>query len=43
MFLAQNARYGILPAKGTVVPTGPSFVTRQNVNAVSALTKQGIR
>jgi simple sugar transport system substrate-binding protein len=43
MFLAQNARYGLLPAKGTLVPTGPSFVTRENVDAVSALTKQGIR
>ena len=43
MFLAQNAHYGLLPAKGTLVPTGPSFVTRANADAVSALTKQGIR
>ncbi|MEA2387618.1 MAG: simple sugar transport system substrate-binding protein [Thermoleophilaceae bacterium] len=43
VFLTQNARYGLLPAKGTLVPTGPSFVTRANANAVSALTKQGIR
>jgi simple sugar transport system substrate-binding protein len=43
VFLAQNARYGLLPAKGTLVPTGPSFVTRKNASAVSALTRQGIR
>ena len=43
VFLAQNARYGLLPAKGTLVPTGPSFVTRQNAAAVSILTRQGIR
>jgi simple sugar transport system substrate-binding protein len=43
VFLAQNARFGLLPAKGTLVPTGPSFVTRQNVGAVQALTRQGIR
>jgi simple sugar transport system substrate-binding protein len=43
VFLTQNARYGLLPAKGTLVPTGPSFVTRANASAVAALTKQGIR
>jgi simple sugar transport system substrate-binding protein len=43
LFLAQNARYGLIPAKGTLVPTGPSFVTRRNASAVRALTRQGIR
>jgi simple sugar transport system substrate-binding protein len=43
VFLAQNARYGLLPAKGTLVPTGPSFVTPKNASAVRALTRQGIR
>jgi simple sugar transport system substrate-binding protein len=43
VFLAQNARYGLIPAKGTLVPTGPSFVTRKNASAVRALTRQGIR
>jgi simple sugar transport system substrate-binding protein len=43
VFLAQYARYGLIPAKGTLVPTGPSFVTRKNVGAVRALTRQGIR
>jgi simple sugar transport system substrate-binding protein len=43
VFLTSYARYGLIPAKGTLLPTGPSFVTRQNVGAVEALTKQGIR
>jgi simple sugar transport system substrate-binding protein len=43
VFLAQNGRYGLMPATGTLVPTGPSFVTRQNAGAVSQLTRQGIR
>ncbi|MFL5779688.1 MAG: sugar ABC transporter substrate-binding protein [Thermoleophilaceae bacterium] len=43
VFLAQYARYGLIPAKGTLVPTGPSFVTRKNARAVTALTRQGIR
>jgi simple sugar transport system substrate-binding protein len=43
VFLTQYARYGLIPAKGTLVPTGPSFVTRRNVGAVGALTRQGIR
>jgi simple sugar transport system substrate-binding protein len=43
VFLAQNARYGLIPARGTLVPTGPSFVTRRNASAVTALTRQGIR
>ena len=43
VFLAEYGRYGLIPAKGTLVPTGPSFVTRKNVGAVQALTKQGIR
>jgi simple sugar transport system substrate-binding protein len=43
VFLANYSRYGLLPTKGTFVPTGPSFVTRANARAVQALTKQGIR
>ncbi|HKP89149.1 MAG TPA: sugar ABC transporter substrate-binding protein [Thermoleophilaceae bacterium] len=43
VFLTQYARYGLLPARGTLVPTGPSFVTRKNASAVAALTRQGIR
>ena len=42
-FLAQYARYGLIAAKGTLIPTGPSFVTRKNASAVRALTRQGIR
>ncbi len=43
VILAQNARFGLIPAKGTLVPTGPSFVTQENAGAVEALTKRGIR
>jgi simple sugar transport system substrate-binding protein len=43
VFLAQYARYGLIPAKGTLVPTGPSFVTRANASAVTALTREGYR
>jgi simple sugar transport system substrate-binding protein len=43
VFLTENRRYGLIPAKGTLVPTGPSFVTRANAGRVAQLTKQGIR
>jgi simple sugar transport system substrate-binding protein len=43
VFLTQYARYGLIPARGTLVPTGPSFVTRRNAGAVRALTREGIR
>ena len=43
LFLTQYSRYGLIPAQGTILPTGPSFVTRRNADAVEALTKQGIR
>jgi len=43
LFLTQYSRYGLIPAQGTAVATGPSFVTRRNAGAVAALTKQGIR
>jgi simple sugar transport system substrate-binding protein len=43
VFLAEYGRYGLIPARGTLVPTGPSFVTRANASAVQALIRQGIR
>ena len=43
VLLAQYSRYGLFPARGTLIPTGPSFVTRRNAGAVHALTRQGIR
>ena len=43
VFLTQHRLYGLLPAHGTVIPTGPSFVTRANVARVQKLVDDGIR
>jgi len=43
VLLAEYIRYGVLPAKGTLIPTGPVFVTKANAARVLALTKRGIR
>ena len=43
VFLAERARYGLFPAQGQVVPTGPSFVTSANAAQVERLSLQGIR
>ena len=43
VLLAQYMRYGVLPATGTVIPTGPVFVTKANAARVLALLARGIR
>jgi len=43
VLLAQYIRYGVLPATGTVIPTGPVFVTKANASRVLALSARGIR
>ena len=43
VLLAQYIRYGVLPATGTVIPTGPVFVTKANAARVLALSVRGIR
>jgi simple sugar transport system substrate-binding protein len=43
LFLTQRALYGLMPAAGTVVPTGPNFVTPANAALVERLTNAGIR
>jgi simple sugar transport system substrate-binding protein len=43
VFLAQQARYGLMPTVGTTMRTGPTFVTRADVPRFSRLTAQGIR
>jgi simple sugar transport system substrate-binding protein len=43
MMLAQRARYGLFPAQGDVVPTGPHFVTRGNAEQAIRLSKRAIR
>ena len=41
--LALRARYGILPAQGDVVATGPNFVTRANAAQALELSERSIR
>jgi simple sugar transport system substrate-binding protein len=41
--LALRARYGILPAQGDVVATGPNFVTRENAAQALDLSERSIR
>jgi simple sugar transport system substrate-binding protein len=43
VFLAERARYGLFPAQGEVVPTGPNFVTRENAAQAARLSELGIR
>ena len=43
VFLAERARYGLFPAQGRVVPTGPNFITRENAAQAERLSLQGIR
>ncbi len=43
VFLAQRARYGIFPAQGDVIPTGPNFVTKTNAAQAIELSARSIR
>jgi simple sugar transport system substrate-binding protein len=43
LFLAQRKLYGLIPAAGTVVPSGPNFVTPADADLVQQLTDAGIR
>jgi simple sugar transport system substrate-binding protein len=43
VLLTQYERYRVLPARGAVVPTGPSFVTAREVARVAELSEAGIR
>jgi simple sugar transport system substrate-binding protein len=43
VFLAQYARYGLFPAQGDVVPTGPNFVTKANAAKAIELAARSIR
>jgi simple sugar transport system substrate-binding protein len=43
VFLAQRARYGLFPAQGDVIPTGPNFVTAANAAKAIELAKRSIR
>ena len=43
VLLAERARYGIFPAQGDVIPTGPNFVTASNAAKAIALSARSIR
>jgi simple sugar transport system substrate-binding protein len=43
VMLAQDARYGLLPGQGQLIPTGPNFVTRRNAGQVIRLSRESIR
>jgi simple sugar transport system substrate-binding protein len=43
VLLAERARYGLFPARGQVIPTGPSFITAKDAAQVERLSAVGIR
>jgi simple sugar transport system substrate-binding protein len=43
VLLAERTRYGLFPAEGEVIPTGPSFITRENAAQADRLSQLGIR
>jgi simple sugar transport system substrate-binding protein len=43
ILLSEQARHQIFPGKGTLIPTGPQFVTEDNAEDVLRLSAEGIR
>jgi simple sugar transport system substrate-binding protein len=43
VLLTQRARYGLFPARGDLVPTGPNFVTAREAGKAIELSKRSIR
>ena len=43
VLLTERARYGLFPAQGDVIATGPIFVTSQTAEQAERLSEQGIR
>jgi simple sugar transport system substrate-binding protein len=43
VLLTQRARYGLFPARGDLVPTGPNFVTAADAGKAIELSKRSIR
>jgi simple sugar transport system substrate-binding protein len=41
--LTERARYGLFPAEGDVIATGPHFVTRANAAQAIELSRRSIR
>jgi simple sugar transport system substrate-binding protein len=43
VLLTQRARYGLFPAQGDIIPTGPNFVTKAEAGKAIELSKRSIR
>jgi simple sugar transport system substrate-binding protein len=43
VLLTERARYGLFPAQGDVIATGPNFVTKDEVDRVIELSRRSIR
>jgi simple sugar transport system substrate-binding protein len=43
VFLAERARYGLFPAQGDVIATGPNFVTARDAGKAIELSRRSIR
>jgi simple sugar transport system substrate-binding protein len=43
VLLTERARYGLFPAQGQVLPTGPNFVTARDAGKAIELSKRSIR
>jgi simple sugar transport system substrate-binding protein len=43
VLLTERARYGLFPAQGNVLPTGPNFVTARDAGKAIELSKRSIR
>jgi simple sugar transport system substrate-binding protein len=43
VLLAERARFGLFPARGGLIPTGPNFVTRKEAPKVIELSSRSIR
>jgi simple sugar transport system substrate-binding protein len=43
MLLAEKVRYGVFPAEGELIPTGPKFITKADAAEVIRLSAEGVR
>jgi simple sugar transport system substrate-binding protein len=43
VLLTERARYGLFPARGGLIPTGPNFVTKKDAAQVIELSRRTIR
>jgi simple sugar transport system substrate-binding protein len=43
VLLAERARFGLFPARGGLIPTGPNFVTKAEAGKVLELSRRSIR